>query len=201
MFPEPLSSDLITVPACDGCNGGASKDDEYFVWAVTMSVDALGDQARRAAEQRLQPPLSDRRRRMVDSILTTGKLVNLLSPGGIFLGRTLAFDVDRSRLNHVVERCVRGLYFKQFHTRVPDDHQVVGFIDPPGGSLQAPVTQAVLSVPVRSVAHGAFQYWLAAAADSPSVAFCVMRFFEGIIAVGFVLSAGARVPTADRPGV
>jgi hypothetical protein len=36
LFPAPRPNNLITVPSCDGCNGGSSKDDEYFrLWLVS----------------------------------------------------------------------------------------------------------------------------------------------------------------------
>ena len=40
LFPSPRPSDLITVPCCLDCNGGASKDDEYFRMMMVMRRDA-----------------------------------------------------------------------------------------------------------------------------------------------------------------
>jgi len=31
LFPKPYPTDMWTVPACDDCNQGFSKDDDYFL--------------------------------------------------------------------------------------------------------------------------------------------------------------------------
>ena len=35
IFPDPMPSDLITVPACESCNSNTKLDDEYFQWLIT----------------------------------------------------------------------------------------------------------------------------------------------------------------------
>jgi hypothetical protein len=39
----------------------------------------------------------------------------------------------------------------------------------------------------RSVARGGFQYWLSPTTDRPDSAVCLMRFFGGFFALGFVV--------------
>ena len=58
LFPKPCPDglNLITVPACDGCNGGSKKNDEYlrsyFAQRIedesTESLNKVRDVARRA---------------------------------------------------------------------------------------------------------------------------------------------------------
>jgi hypothetical protein len=189
LFPTPRPSDLITVPACDLCNNTASVDDEYFVWAVTMSRKAQGDLSKKVLEQRLKSPLSDRRRRMVDALVEASRPVNLMSPGGVYLGRAVAYDVDQERLNAVITRCLRGLYFREYKARVPDDFLAEGYVEPPAESLDMPAAQALMNNRLRSVGGGVFEYWLAKPQPDwlHGVALCLMRFFGGLVAVGFVL--------------
>jgi len=37
IFDKPLPGDLLTIPACLKCNGGASRDDEYFRNGLCLS--------------------------------------------------------------------------------------------------------------------------------------------------------------------
>ena len=37
LFPKPRPNTLITVPGCDECNRGNSKDDEYFRLMINMN--------------------------------------------------------------------------------------------------------------------------------------------------------------------
>ena len=39
IFPEPRTSDLITVPACERCNKSYELDDEYFRAAITVAAE------------------------------------------------------------------------------------------------------------------------------------------------------------------
>src|ERR1700740_2606191 len=48
LFPSPAPSDLITVPACKRCNGGAAKDDEFFRLVLVMNEKTKGNAAREA---------------------------------------------------------------------------------------------------------------------------------------------------------
>lgn len=38
LFKKPRPDNLITVPACENCNSGSSKDDEYFLHFVATIV-------------------------------------------------------------------------------------------------------------------------------------------------------------------
>src|SRR5689334_8854010 len=71
LFPQPWTDDLITVPACSACNNCSSSDDEYFIWMVTVSAKAIGQEADKARQQRTMMPTSDRRRRMATQIVNT----------------------------------------------------------------------------------------------------------------------------------
>ena len=51
LFPQPWTNDLITVPACKRCNNYPSRDDEYFIWVLTL--EGAGPEADKAREQRL----------------------------------------------------------------------------------------------------------------------------------------------------
>lgn len=40
LFAEPRPADLITVPSCQPCNVGFSKDDEYLRLVLTLKHDS-----------------------------------------------------------------------------------------------------------------------------------------------------------------
>jgi hypothetical protein len=138
---------------------------------------------------------------MLRSLLTSASYTDVMSAGGVYLGRALSYDVDFERVNRVVGRCVQGLYFREFRRLVPDGYFACGLTEPPRGSLETSVAQAVLNTPARTAADGAFQYWIGGAVDEPLSVCCVMAFFEGIVALGFVLPDDAKSAGAQRSGV
>jgi hypothetical protein len=188
LFPRPRSSDLVTVPACESCNNDASVNNEYFVWAVTMNVKS-GSESERVVQQRLAEPVTARRRRTIEQLKRSMRPVDVMSPGGVYLGQAMGYDADRPRLNAVIERCVRGLYFREFKHRVAEDLTVVGMIDPPPRSAHEPAVRALVNNPLKQSGDGIFQYWIKKVEpeEPEGVALCLMRFFQGLLAVGFVL--------------
>ena len=187
LFPKPLPSDLMTVPACAIHNHEASDDDEYFIWAVTMSEKAVGSQANAARQQRLAPPGSPRRRRMAKRLMSQASWVNVVTPSGLYLRRAVGFNIDQERVGSVLTRILRGLYFKELGQRVPKKCEVLGIVNPPARTLDADTIAALLRRRRNIAAGGAFEYWFSTAEDAPQSAICFMRFFGGLPAVGFVM--------------
>jgi hypothetical protein len=44
LYPPELHSKLLLVPSCAGCNGGASKDDEYLRTIIGLSAKGQGEE-------------------------------------------------------------------------------------------------------------------------------------------------------------
>lgn len=101
---------LITVPACDEHNGRYSKDDEVASYVVLLSYKAN----RMAQEQFLTKGLRaiTGRKGLVDSVFKSIEVIQL--PDGRKIP-TLQFDVRR--VNRVMDRISRGLFFRDFGHR------------------------------------------------------------------------------------
>ena len=114
IFTIPRPSNLITVPSCSRCNKGASKDDEYFKYVISMS-DATGDNfqagiVRDSSMRSLKRPAAAGYRK---AILEKTRPVEVRSPQGIFVGTKLGYEVRFDRLFRVLERIVKGLFFHE----------------------------------------------------------------------------------------
>jgi hypothetical protein len=199
LFPQPWTDDLITVAACGDCNNQSSADDEYFIWMVTMSAKAVGHEAVKARQQRLSMHASDRRRRMATNVLKATRRVEVTTPAGLYLGHATGYNVDLVRVNRVLERIVRGLYFVEREVRAPEEAVVFASAEPPPGAFHPDTIQALLQRGERSVANGAFQYWFSEVDDHPTSALVLMRFFENVLALGFVLDAELHRQTDAEP--
>jgi hypothetical protein len=100
---------LITVPACSDHNSSLSKDEEYFRLAMAgaaskayrpLAIDIALGQIRRSVIER---PL------MLQKLLREAVPISEPGPGGIQPALMLTFQ--RSRIDRVVEKIIRGLYF------------------------------------------------------------------------------------------
>ncbi len=185
-FPKPRAANLVTVPCCEPCREGWSKDDEYFRFVVLNSEELEGQElARQPIQSMLRSLRKIGKTRFTDMVGRSLGAVNLRTEGGILLGTKPALEVDGNRLGRVGERIVRGLFFHEVGKRVPDTHNVHGRLrqgDPshvlePMGNVKFP--------PFKRIQDGVFSYtWLHVAEDRDSTVW-LMLFYERLPMFGF----------------
>lgn len=114
LFGKPLPADLITVPCCNDCHKDTSKDDEYFRSAVASwealdgipLIETLRDTVCRSLERKEAAGFA---KNIVNSISETPTFTK----SGIYTGNKSRMEIDYHRLNSVLERITRGLFFKE----------------------------------------------------------------------------------------
>jgi hypothetical protein len=104
LFTPPLPGNLITVPACDGCNNGASEDDEVFRNELSIMAGSFGESAN--AAERLQPTMRGirRNRATLARMVTASQLIERYTPGGLYLWLRCAGRSGRSAARHYAHR-------------------------------------------------------------------------------------------------
>ncbi len=174
VFPDPRPTDLITVPACDICNNSTKLDDEYFRWLVaTGSTD--DDEAKRLIKERILPRFQSHPA-LLNQIMKGATQAEVFSEGGIYLGKKPAFRFDRNRIQTVINKTVRGLYFHETGSILIQSSLVKEFALNPifGESFK----EAVCSLPLSDIGKGVFsyRYWLNS--DDPNETFWFLMFFD-----------------------
>ena len=125
LFGRPYPPNLLTVPACLDCNGGFTKDDEYFRIALTITDEAKGQRAREAVMPTVMRGInSTKQDRFRAALLSGTQIAPRFSPSGLFLGNHRAIAFDSARLDRIARRIVRGLFFQVKGHRLPDDHAI-----------------------------------------------------------------------------
>ena len=112
-FPKPRPADLITVPACRRCNQHHEKDEEFFLASLMFSDAGIGEAGRALWQQTVRSMLF-RKRGVGKAIRTLLRPVELRSPAGLYLRNGYALEIDYARLESVVRKIVKGLYFHEF---------------------------------------------------------------------------------------
>jgi len=111
LFPKPRPKNLITVPSCFDFNSQFQKDDDYF-W-LNLSIrqenaknDAACEAASRAIKNLSRPKAAGFQR----SFLASLSNVAVHSPGGLYLGDRLAYQIEFARLNRIATRITKGMF-------------------------------------------------------------------------------------------
>jgi hypothetical protein len=174
LFPPPRPSTLITVPACESCNGGFSQDDEYFRLVICTRPDLRAN----PAVQRLIPVTLSGLDRPESSCFKRAFLDATRAAGD-----TIQLRVDCDRLNRVAERTVRGLhYFK--YSRVLPAANVNAFyemaFDPPNMQPIFPL-QSILTTlrkePPTVIHSDVFEYQVTEIVGKPDASAWLLSFF------------------------
>ncbi len=116
-----LPSDLITVPSHQTCQEKYSLDEEYFV--ITVTGGSFADKAAWAKwwnhiSPRLKTP---EKKRLSKRILNACFPVDIVSKSGIILGQATAVDIEIERINSIIGKIIRGLYFHHNDKILPFD--------------------------------------------------------------------------------
>jgi hypothetical protein len=189
LFPKPRPANLVKVRVCLACNGGASKDDEYFRQCLVLAEQTRGQPEAmkshalvfRALNREQAPGLRA-------SFLQSLRRVPAYTKGGLYVGLRLAFEVDLVRLFRVVERTVKGLYYDAtgqrlpcgFDVKVHSDETLATFnpqdLEEDTRNVIAPLQQ--LDPRIIGGHVFAYRHWIAP--ENPGVSVWLLSFFGSI---------------------
>jgi len=166
LFPKEAHGYLLKVPSCDGCNRGASKDDEYLRTMIalsgkgerTKSLDVLSAAAIRSFAR---PEAAGFR----ESILRGVREEFVPGPAGLYI-QAFFGDADLSRFDRVIARIVKGIFFSERGAPLRSDYKIVsysmaGLTKMPakvGLQLQALIEALIAGAP-KQIAGPEFMYW------------------------------------------
>ena len=171
---HPKPSDLITVPACDSCNSKTKLNDEYFRWlVVTGSVE--DEHAQKLIKDRIVPKFQ-RRPALLHKIMKGATHFGVHSEEVYILGKQPPFHFDRFRIQIVIDKIVRGLYFRELGTMLPKDTVVINFILNP--IFEDEMKNVICSLPLNDIGSGIFSYRYWADDTIPEESFWLLMFFD-----------------------
>lgn len=121
-FPSPLPSDLITVPCCLACNSKFAKDEEYVraILSSTWNHEGENSPAFKVWDSKVKRSAL-RSTPFLLRIVAGLKMVDVYSPGGVYLGRRPAFELDRPRFERVMTKIARGLHYYETGVTLPPE--------------------------------------------------------------------------------
>jgi hypothetical protein len=110
LFDASARRGLITVPSCRECNESFSKDEEYFrAFILAQSYDH--PEAKRISDSKV-------RRSLIRKPALRNRIAGELVPVIGRLGQALVWKGDEERIEHILRKIVRGLYFHHQHIRL-----------------------------------------------------------------------------------
>jgi len=124
LYPDGYDkADPIIAPSCRECNGGFSKDEEYFRLFLNNfsmehskeSKDVFNTKIRRSIK--LRPPIGHKMMKKME-------LVDYFTESGIYAGKMTKIsisDEDWTRYHNVLDKYIKGLFYYEFNAPLPED--------------------------------------------------------------------------------
>jgi len=184
-FEQAPEAGYIKVPACYSCNNSLSRDEEYFLVAILAEATAHSQTANRVLDRLAEDHRSGRRPRsgLAVALLEKVRPADVYSPGGIYLGTGQAVQLDTTRVNRVLEKIVRGLFFHRFGRPLPQDATVYVEVMPELDRMRSSVIAAALSQ-APSFLGDVFMYRLYFPADGTDATSWALGFYDAVLAIG-----------------
>jgi hypothetical protein len=99
---------------------GTSGDDEYFRLFLAANQEASQHPTVKLLHEPIMRSLArPQARGFASSFWSQIHNLTILSPGGIYLGKAPGLLIDHVRLQRIVEKVVRGLFFHEYKNNLP----------------------------------------------------------------------------------
>jgi hypothetical protein len=197
VFLSPRPTDLITVPACQKCNGGASADDRIFRNHLAIRVGGYrsSGQARKFWTEEAMPSIR-KKRGDLRQIATSAVPIECYSPGGIYLGQNFGIPFNTDAHNRVVTRVVRGLYWHHFGEPLGLETPVgITFINTSRLNWLDGLRPVLQHLIVCRIGGEAFEYAYGRATDAPLSSMWLLSFYRRhvvLVDTNFAMTHGLR---------
>jgi len=161
LFPPGYRDDLISVPACDSCNKSYTLDDEYFRDVLARWEKVINQPSSQYIQKNFLASLKKPQQRgkliqLYDSLTT----VDVTTKAGIFVSRKPGYRVDLDRIECIIRKIVRGLFYVHENKFLLEDDIVIR-----GPMLQncppdkiVPWCEMLLQESCHQTGKGIFQY-------------------------------------------
>ena len=176
-FPKPRPSDLITVPACRSCNREAGKDEELFLAAFMFGEAGVSLAGKKLWDEKLHR-MYDKNRGLRRRIAKSMHSVDIFTPGGVFLGRGLGVRLEEERINRVVTKIIRGLYYHEYQEALSSSTEIMCHFAQQPSDL-SPVEKIVDQLQFGSRGWpDVFEYRFNRVEEKPEASIWLVRFFK-----------------------
>jgi len=181
MYLKPRPSNLITVPACNICNTGTSKEDEQFKVFLSFLVGDSEPETKQYFEKHVSPTIKHAHG-LRKKILENVQEVPLFTESGIYYGTSGVVEVSMGAFDVVINKCVRGLYYQHFDKILGEEVCLeVSY----SKHLSEHVYEQGLKLVGQSIGNDAFVYRYGRAKEDPLSSLWILQFYKRFFAVVF----------------
>jgi len=180
IFDKASSYDPITVPSCKSHNLDFSKDDEWFCIICQIASNRILNNLNSEPVQRHLRGLR-KNPKLGKSIISKSRPINLVSPFGIWIGTGREIPIEHERLQRVIDKITRGMFFKHSNNQILPSEYAVGyyqFIQQPDIELDKDLKKVLTMIRTVVLQHHVFEYKYYKDPDDSNTTHWFYRFYN-----------------------
>lgn len=211
LIPLPRPSSLITVPACAECNRGYSMDDQYFQFFLASRNDLQDHPAVQQVSSTVQRGLNrPESKGLLKGILASSRVSTVAEDGTSTPRQQMQYQPAWNRIDNVVKRVVKGLYYYEFGKIMPQGRVDVWsdqseFMQGSGIQNALPLSSILETLradTTRVVLKEVFEYSYSLTVGDPEMTTWLLTFYSRawfLVLANWERHAGQNSELADRP--
>lgn len=186
LFPGQVPHSEIKVPSCADCNGSFAKHEEYFRTILFVALAETNAEIAKLYPKFKRSLTRKGAEKFLALMVNSIKRVDRQTQGGIYLpDRTPAIEYVEERVNIVLRKVIRGMFYKWKGYPLPKDYIVDAIMH----ADSHPLPKKALLVPgsgeYRKVGDGkVFAYWVKPTVDNPECIAWLLSFYDTLPALG-----------------
>lgn len=153
---------LITVPSCKKCNAGFQKDEDFFRQFYVSMLMARSPIAKQLMDGEISRSIL-RTPALGHQMFSQMKLVDAYTKSGIYKGKKTMYrvsDSDKIRINKVVTKTIKGLFYHEFGKTVPEDWIIKIIWITPRVEKEQKLDEMAKEPYWRVIKEDTFAYWV-----------------------------------------
>jgi hypothetical protein len=153
---------LITVPSCHECNAGFQKDEDFFRQFYVSMLMERSSEAKKLMDGEISRSIL-RTPALGYQMFSQMKLVDAYNRSGLYKGKMTMYSVsddDKVRINRVVNKIIRGLFFHEFGQTLPEDWIIKIIWITPKVEMELKLDDMAKEPRWRVIKEDTFAYWV-----------------------------------------
>ena len=181
-FPKPAPKNLITVPSCFDCNNSFA-DDENYVRTVLASArlnDIPNSPVEKIWNQKVQRSLQ-KNPKVLKEVFKSFLPIDVYH-GSIYFGKRPGFRCDRERVDRIMGKIVKGLFYFENKKPLPNDFIVKVFLSPnEDDKIPNEIKESICTSIIKCVSKDVFKYRTIHLPEDPNYSVWVLNFYDSYL--------------------
>jgi hypothetical protein len=157
-FTKPALSNLVTVPSCFDCNNSFSKNEEYArtIFASAWQEDGSTKLAEDIWHDKVVRSLS-RNHKLLKEVYESFREVDVYH-NRIYLGKKSAIAFDRTVIELVIDKIIKGLFYHKRGKSLNKDFKVKILYNPKSDKIPKIIADQLKATEIEEIGEGVIRF-------------------------------------------